>query len=818
MTRVAVTGIGCVNALGTTVDQFWQRLCNGENGIQQIFAWDVSNYPIKIAGRVDELKIGEYFGKQKTCKLDRVHQLSIVAAKNALTDAGLDKYDIDKQSSGIFIGTSLGGIISGQKYHHNLINDRCISVRDIYNYRMNSVLDYLSTMTGFLGCRSLISTACTASTIAIAHAIESIKLGTANVILAGGVDPLCELSFAGFSSMKNVSTEACAPFSTPIGLTLGEGAGMIILENFDHAVARKAKIYAEVSGYALSADAYHPTSPDVTANGQKNLIIKLLENSVLKAQDVDYINAHGTGTAGNDAIEAKGIRLALGDHLEKITVSSSKGAIGHTLGAAGAIEAIITILTVFHDQISPTANFKNLRIGCELPHITKTQSKEVVAAITQNFAFGGNNAALSFCKPTLKRNFSANSKQRRVVITGTGLVTPIGSGNDNFYYGVTNNKSGVLNDISYPEFGKRWTAAIIPDFSPKMYSRFDFRRVDRIGAFTICAIEMAIKHAGLSNVKKYTEMMGIVVGTDCGPIESTLQFNEAIARGQPRQANPILFPNTVLNAGCGLASIYFKLKGPNIALNVGEASGLNAISYAFDLIRTNNVDRMVAGGVDEIIPFKLNAYQHLIDSKHSLKQDHNLISTPFDLRRSNMVLGEGAAFFVLEDLESALNRGANILCEILGHSSCADSPIIRGWDTSGDGVLRCMSQAFNNAGINYHDVDFVASGALSDSIHDQIEATAINRLCSPKIPVSAFSSMVGVSAATAPMSIAATISGMQNNFIPAQVNYEIPDPKCKLNIITTPQSMDLNTAIINAFSHGGYNTSLVIKKFCKDKM
>jgi 3-oxoacyl-[acyl-carrier-protein] synthase II len=768
--KVVITGIGCINALGQDIPSIWNKLCQGENGICSIPYWDTNAYKTSIAGCIKNFDKKKYFSKKEISKLDYSHQLAIAAAKEALEDAKLLNASFDRKSAGLFIGSSLAGMISGQKYHQAWANDKPRNPRHIHNYVMHSLLDQLSLATGFLGPRSLISTACTASTIAIAHAVEAIRLGHTEIILTGGVDPLCELSFAGFSSMKNVSSEACAPFSNPIGLTLGEGAAMLILESLDHALARGAKIYAELAGYALTADAYHPTSPDISAQGQKHLILKALDNSHTSIEKLGYINAHGTGTAGNDSIESKGIRLALQQHLDQILVSSSKGAIGHTLGAAGAMEALITTLVVNTNQIPPTANFKGARTACDLPHVTETKSKEITAAITQNFAFGGNNAALVIRKISSNKDIAkVKPLKRRIVITGIGLITPIGIGTENFTHGLNHNLSGISQQAEFSSTNKKYTAAIVKNFVPQNYSRADFRRIDRMGAFTICGIEMAIKHAGLHTQKDLLDGTGISIGTDCGPLESTMKFNEPIAKGEPQKVNPMLFPNTVLNAGAGLASIHLKLKGPNIALNVGEASGLNAISYAYDLIQSGHIDRMIAGGIDELSPFKLDAHEQA-----ALLNKNNSI-----------ILGEGAAFFVMETLEAAEHRGANIYGEILGHYSCADNPVIRGWDPSGEGIIRSMKGALKHANLNSHDIDLISTGALNDPTHDDIESKSIKALFDKPLTISRFSSEMGLSAATAPMALAAYLLNKKHLE---------------------------KTALINAFSQGGFNTALVIKK------
>ncbi len=794
---VAITGLGAVTALGQNVQEMWEKILQGQHGITHIKAWDMVHYRYKMAGRVPQIDFRKYFSGKEIKRMDPAHLLAILAARMALADSGLLQTQLNKKRVGLFMGTSLSGMISGQKYHQRLVKQKPGGVTALLNYPMRVLLDRLCAEFGFLGPRSLISTACTASTIAIAHAVAALKLDQVDCVLVGGVDPLCEFSFAGFSSMHNMSQEVCAPFSHPVGLNLGEGAGMLVLEKMDSALKRNAKIYAALSGYALCTDAYHFTAADPSSAGQ--LILKAMQNSGDPSGHLDYINAHGTGTLSNDAIEVKGIHRALGDKAKTVPVSSVKGAIGHTLGAAGAIEAIITALAVYHNQAPPTANFKETRVGCCNVHHVKNQAEPTLinVALTQNFAFGGNNAALVLKKPLPNFVPPLARPAARVVITGMGVISPLGVGHHGFLSGLENGRHGFsLKPIDYTTM-----------------SQADFRRIDRLGALTLCAVEMAFKDAGLALSKEVSATTGIAIGTDCGPLESTAQFNLPIALGQAAQVNPILFPNTVLNAGAGLTAIHLKLKGPNIALNIGEASGLRAIAYAYDLIRLGDAKRMIAGGADECSATKLNAYAAILKAtrRGALPQG----SYPFDLRRTAMVLGEGAVFLTLESLDEALQRGVPILAEVIGHACSADQPILKGWDPSGEGVVRSMYNAMDQAGIEMHELDYLSAGALSDVDHDLVEARAIHQLFSKRmLPVSAFSAAVGVSAATGPTALAAALHGLKNDFIPFQVNYNKPDPACLLNIVHQYQANQRwSTALINAFSQGGANTSLVIKRY-----
>lgn len=787
-----ITGVGLITALGNDTNTTWEKLCSGKVGISDVPYWNKVLYKSQIAGVIKGYNPKDFFSKKKLARLEYSHQLAITAALMAIEDAALDER-LDRKKVGIFIGTSLAGMISGQNYHKQVLHNQKPDYNLILNYPMQALLDKLTQELKYFGPRSIVSTACTASTIAIAQAVESIKLGRINCALVGGVDPLCEFSFAGFDSMQNMSIEPCAPFSFPTGLNLGEGAGMLIIESFSHAHARNARIYAEVGGYALSADAYHPTSPDASGIGQKNLMTQLLINSQESPDDIDYINAHGTATGGNDVIEAKGIKIALGNK-SKTYVSSSKGAIGHTLGAAGAIEAIITTLAVYNDVIPPTANFKEVRPNCDLNHVKgKAISKPVQIAVTQNFAFGGNNAALLIRKPKI-RHFEKPKNSTRCVITGMGVISPVGIGKDAFSISLKNKEIGIssLNDNSDEYLG-----GFIKNFNPSNVSRANFRRSDRISSFTICASEMAFQDAQLTSDVKIKDNNGIVFGTDCGPLETTRLFHEPIAVRDMGKLNPMLFPNTVLNAGTGLTSIHLKLKGPNVVINVGEASGLKAITYGYDLVKSSISERMIVGGVDELSQFKINAFNFI-------KKSVFKYVTPDIEGKKRAYLGEGGVAFVLESMDTAVDRKANIIAEILGYSNTANSSN-KNIDQE-EGIKRSMYEAIEDSGIELECIDLICSGSFSSS-YNLSEKKAIEALFQKKMPIYNPSKYFGISAATAPMGLAAVLLAISGKF-PISSLLEDEDAKLLNNF---------DVCLINSISMGNNNVSLVVKRVSPKK-
>ena len=814
--RVVITGLGAITALGETRETTWARLIAGESGISAVQAWDTANYPTKIAGEIRGFEPRKHFSDRRARRLDRCHQLAIVAAREAIDDAGAKCFD--PKRSGVIVGSSLGGMNSGLASLRNAMRRGRYKAHLLYRHPLQVCVDELTAEFGLLGPRSVISTACTASTIALAHAADVIRAGQADMVLTGGVDPLSELSFNGFSSMKNVSSQPCAPFSEPIGLSLGEGAAMMVLETLDGALDRGARIYAELVHYSLTTDAYHATSPDPTGQNQRRAVLEALRAAGIAVEDVEYVNAHGTGTAGNDITESRVLGLLFGERRAQVPVSSVKGALGHTLGAAGAIEALITTLAVSRDVVPPTANFVQPRQGCDLDYVpNQARNKRVNVAVSQNFAFGGNNAVVVIAKHDRPGARAAALANHRVVITGMGLVTPVGCGRDAFTAAIRACHTGIGPIEAFDTGGYfAHNAATVREDDVKPYLRSDRRRVDRIGLFTILGSELALRDAGIKVTRENAERIGVIAGTENGPTHTTRTFVRELVGGCPQKANPALFPNTVVNAGVGLAAINLRARGPNVALSVGAASGLVALCHAYELVRSGAADIIAAGGTDEVelTVFEAYAAAKRIAPYLATNGHRDEISCPFDMRRGGMILGEGAVFLTLESLESATARGAKIYAEVTGYHTCADRPVELGWDPSGEGMQRAMTTALNMASRDAASIGYVAAAAMSHPLHDAIEARALTGLFGSKgVPVAAMSSLLGSSSVTAPAALCAALIGMQSDFLPAGANYLSPDPECDLDVVHgEPRSQRFDAAVINAASLCGANASIVIER------
>ena len=416
MRRVVVTGLGMLTPLGNGVDINWKRLISGSVGIRKILNFDVSDIPCKIAGQIPNknddpeagLDIDQWIEPRDQKRIDRFIAYGIIAAIQAVEDSGwIPKSDNDKFRTGVILGSGIGGLETIAKTTELMLlkGPRKVSPFFIPSSLINLLSGQISIKYGFKGPNHSVVTACSTGAHAIGDAARIIKYGDADVMVAGGAEAACcRIGMAGFASARALSTnfnerplESSRPWDqNRDGFVMGEGSGVLVLEERDHAIARGAKIYAEIKGYGMSGDAHHITAPAETGDGGFRAMKAALNDCNLKSTDIDYINAHGTSTPLGDVIELKAIKRLLNGDVSKVSISSTKSATGHLLGAAGAIEAIYSILSIVNQIIPPTNNLINPdkdAIGFDLVPL-KYKNKKISNVLSNSFGFGGTNASL----------------------------------------------------------------------------------------------------------------------------------------------------------------------------------------------------------------------------------------------------------------------------------------------------------------------------------------------------------------------------------------------------------------------------------------
>ena len=405
--RVVITGLGIVSPVGIGVDQAWQSIINGKSGIGRITHFDSSLFACQIAGEVKDFDAKQYLPPKDARRMDRFIHFGLVAGMEAFKDSGIEVTEQNAERIGVNIGSGIGGLPMIEDTHNDFLGGgpRKISPFFIPGSIINMISGNLSIMFGLKGPNLAMVSACTTGTHCIGESARIIEYGDADVMVAGGSEAtICSLAIGGFSSAKALSTRNDDPATASRpwdkdrdGFIMGEGAGVLVLEEYEHAKARGAKIYAELAGYGMSGDAYHITSP--STDGPKRSMLNALKNAGLNPDQVDYVNAHGTSTPLGDKNETEALKLAMGDHAKKMVVSSTKSMTGHLLGGAGGIESLFCALAIHHQIAPPTINIIEQDPECDLDYCANTARKmKIDVAINNNFGFGGTNGTLVFRK------------------------------------------------------------------------------------------------------------------------------------------------------------------------------------------------------------------------------------------------------------------------------------------------------------------------------------------------------------------------------------------------------------------------------------
>ncbi|MGO9481192.1 MAG: beta-ketoacyl-ACP synthase II [Candidatus Kryptoniota bacterium] len=408
--RVVVTGLGAVTPIGLTVGEFWQAMMESKSGAGPITYFDVSKYDTKFACEIKNFDPLKYLDKKSVQRMDLFAQFAMAAAAQAIEDAKIDFEKLDRDRVGVVVGSGIGGMWTYQRQQENLFNaggpDR-ISPFFIPMMISDIAAGNISIRYKLKGPNYATTSACATSGNAIADAAILIQRGDADMMITGGSEAaICPMGIGGFNSMKALSTRndnplcASRPFDAKRdGFVMGEGGGILVVESYEHAVMRGARILAELSGFGLTADAYHLTQPAPGGEGAVRAMRLAIKDGGLKPEDIDYINAHGTSTPPNDKNETEAIKAVFGEHAYKLHISSTKSMTGHQLGAAGAVEAIATILAIINDTIPPTINYEFPDPDCDLNYVPNKPIKRTVnAAISNTFGFGGHNNCLLFTK------------------------------------------------------------------------------------------------------------------------------------------------------------------------------------------------------------------------------------------------------------------------------------------------------------------------------------------------------------------------------------------------------------------------------------
>jgi 3-oxoacyl-[acyl-carrier-protein] synthase II len=392
--RVVITGLGVISSIGIGWKEFWDSLLKGKSGISPIAAFDTSKHVTHSGGEVKNFNPEEFLSLERLKFINRTTQMALAAAKLALNDADLTAQDLARHKVGVSHGTTLGDAQTIEEIDTLLIDNKPVGKDLLAQLPTHSAPSHIAKEYKFSGPNFMFSTACAAGNYAIAYGYDLIKMKRADMVLAGASDAISRIEYTGFNQFGAVAPEKCRPFDkNRKGMMLAEGAGLLVLESLETAIKRKAKIYAEILGYGLSCDAFHMTTASV--DGIAECMRKAVKEAGVATEDIDYISAHGTGTPTNDRNESAAIKEVFGSRYKKIPVSSIKSMLGHTMGAASALEAITCALVVKNDIIPPTINFETPDPECDIDCVPNQARKHTVTiALNNSYAFGGNNASV----------------------------------------------------------------------------------------------------------------------------------------------------------------------------------------------------------------------------------------------------------------------------------------------------------------------------------------------------------------------------------------------------------------------------------------
>ncbi len=691
--RVVVTGVGSVSSAGASNEALLAAVREGKRCFTPLSDSRLERLAATHAGLIREFEAAPS-DPTEVRGLDRVFHLALRAFREAISGAGLDGEQLGERTAAV-VGTCSGGMLSIEDHYRDRIAGKPGSLKRLFSRRYYTIPKVLAWAAGITGPAFTVVTACAAGSGAIAQGADLIRVGLVDRAVVGGADTFAPSTLVGFDALKATCEGMCAPFSTNIGLNLGEGAAFLVLEDEALARERGAPIFAEILGYGLSNDAYHPTAPDPSLKGQTAAIRRALDDAGVVPDEVDYVNAHGTGTRANDPIESKGILRVLGNRAEEIPVSSTKSIVGHCLGAAGAIEAVSVILAAGAGIVPPTAGFDGHREGCNLADYVGECGREWKGrvALSNSFGFGGNNATVVMdVQPSRSSRHSldiskgeggqASSVSRDLVITGIGVVSPTG-----------------LQEITRFDANGA-VAGLVPSTDPKTVDRrLDLRGMDLCSAYATLASRKALSQAGFKPRPKSMENLGMVLGIATGPSKGEKEHVEEVIRSGFTPGSLGAFPYVVPNSVSGHVARTLFLRGYNTVLSTGLGAGLAATISAAVACQVGHTDAILAVASDEL---------------SQVTYEDGVAAGRFG-GDSGIAPGEGAVAVMIEDAAAAEKRGATILAAIAGFGSCTDAG--RPLEGDGDVLERAKKTALERASLAPDDIHHrSASLMLTDKI------------------------------------------------------------------------------------------------------
>jgi 3-oxoacyl-[acyl-carrier-protein] synthase II len=782
MASVAVSGIGIRCAGGDDAATFWKYIREGRSAVGPVAGLDIDGCDCQIGGQIATLDVqGD----------KRVKHILIGVADEALAESGLDLGTVDPARVGVCLGQCQGSLADEGSAHF-----------------MHEDVDTLAAHFGVAGPRVVISTACTAGAAALALAADRIASGEVDVMIAGGVDALSAFTWRGFTSLQSLSPQGCAAYSRSDGLVLGEGAGIFVLEALDRVLARGGAPVAQLLGWGFSADAHHITAPDPTGRGALLAMQRAVARAGVDFADIGYVCGHGTGTQANDHMEAKALRLAFGDRAPAVPLSSIKPIIGHTLGAAGAIEAAASVFALRDGILPPTVNFA-ADASSELdfvPNVARPAELDVV--MSNNYAFGGNNSSLVFGHPAHPaRPESPPAPARRPVwVTGIGLAGALGMGYDAWREALYEGRTALapFQTLQATDSGLGYGAEIPVLTSKGVTTPDEWRHLDPLSRLALTVARQAWQDAGL---KRATLADGtnvaLIYGSGTGPLSAIRRFQTSVAGGNP---SPVHFPNTVYPAAPGHVCKALGLRGPTMTFTSGGLAGMHAIEYATALVARGEVDRAVVIAAEELTEWHLEAGG---SQRAYMAPD---LARPFQRGSKGANLGSAGVALVLESAEFAQARQARRYGTILGTAVGGDAEARLLPHPRGLRWAAVLQQALDRAGVAAEDVGYVSAAANGSIELDSLETGVISRVLGRPVAISATKAAAGETLGpSAAVSLVAALMAVQTGMAPPTANLDDPVGASRVrHVLGAPTALEAPYALVDAFSLGGNYGGIVV--------
>ena len=707
--RAFVTGMGVCLPMADSVDGLRRAILAGRHGMAGVDRFDASPFKGRIASMFPAAANDRAPAVLRPWA-DRTAFYAVRALREAKAHAGLRWSHYAPERIAVLLGTSNSGI----ERLEEIARAESMTGPDRRKLAATSiahVANVVSVLAGAKGPRVTFSSACASSTAAVGHAMDLIRDDRADLVVVVGADCVSHGIMAGFNSLGALSATRTAPFSEPVGITLGEGAGVFVVENGAKAAARGARPVAEIAGYALSGDAYHATSPDREGRGIEAAVRMALSDARLTVDDIDFVSAHGTGTEANDAAESQAMARLFGG---TVPVSSSKSFLGHTLGASGIIEMIATIAVAQERKIPPTVNHSGLRAGCaDLDYVPNLPRAHAVRRFAcNNYAFGGNNAStiidLEPGKAVLRE-----AAARPVAITGMGVVSALGQGYAPFEHGL-----GCGHAFGIAEEDATRPVARVRDFAfsdPRMRA---FVRASPMVRFAIEAAGEATRGLDAGQAAACGLIMGVVNAAQ----RNMERFLESVSGDTPELASPQHFSMTTMNAIGGQVAIAHGLKGYSTSL----AGGWAAASYGATLVGRGRQERVVVAGCDEVTPSLLDFYAAMNGLMRTSR------ARAFD-GLDGFNHGEGAGALMLESLDGARERDVEVLAVVSAVAEAQD-PRLAGGRRDGAGLARAVAQCLARAGTDAADIGAVVTAGSWTAAAQRAERTALAAVFGAEVP------------------------------------------------------------------------------------